>query len=160
MSSPLVGEHLDVVEERHLGVAAAGEMLTELVLDGGEPTLYDRGVVAVPPAAHAPGHPMRLEELLVVLARLRAPLVGVMQESCRGRAAFQRHLERLDDQMAIVNGTDGPADQVSRVEVENRREIELPAAADHEIGGIADPPLVRRVRDAGLREQIRRNGWS
>ena len=80
-----------------------------------------------------------------------------MQEPCRGRAALQGHLERLDDEMAIVDGTDGPADQEPRVEIENRREIELPTAADHELGRVADPALVRCGGDEVLREHIRRD---
>ena len=60
--------------------------------------------------------------------------------------------------MAIIDRTDRPADQEPRVEVGDRREIELPAAADHKLGRVANPPLVRRVRDEVLHEHIRRDG--
>ncbi len=51
MSSSLVVEYLDEVEEGHLGLAATEEMLLKLVLDRGEPALDDGVVVAVAPSA-------------------------------------------------------------------------------------------------------------
>ena len=39
MSSSLVVEYLDEVEEGHLGLAATEEVLPKLVLDRGEPVL-------------------------------------------------------------------------------------------------------------------------
>src|SRR5215203_7451671 len=55
MSTSLVIEHLDVVEQRHLGFAAAREVLAELELHGGEETLHHRVVVAIAATAHAAG---------------------------------------------------------------------------------------------------------
>ena len=52
MSSSLVVEYLDEVEEGHLGLAATEEMLPKLVLDRGEPALDD-GVVVLPPSSVA-----------------------------------------------------------------------------------------------------------
>ena len=80
MSSSLIVEYLDEVEEGHLGLTATEEVLPKLVLDRGEPALDDGVVVAVAPSAHAPGHAMRLKETLVVFAGIRTALVGVMQE--------------------------------------------------------------------------------
>ncbi len=158
MSSSLVVEYLDEVEEGHLGLAATEEMLPKLVLDRGEPALDDGVVVAVAPSAHAPGHAMRLKETLVVFAGIRTALIGVMQEP-RGRlATFQCHPQRLDNQVTVVNSTYGPPNEESRVEVEERREIKLPAAADHELGRVPDPPLVRRIGDEVLPEHIGRDG--
>ncbi len=134
------------------------EMLPKLVLDRGEPALDDGVVVAVAPSAHAPGHAMRLKETLVVFAGIRTALIGVMQEP-RGRlATFQCHPQRLDNQVTVVNSTYGPPNEESRVEVEERREIKLPAAADHELGRVPDPPLVRRIGDEVLPEHIGRDG--
>ena len=50
------------------------------------------------------------EETLIVLAGVRRALVGMMQETDLGTATLQRHLEGLDRQVAIIAGTDGPAD--------------------------------------------------
>ena len=139
MSPPLVVEDLNVVEQRHLGVAATVEVFPELVLDRGEPTLHHGVVVAIPATAHAAGHPMRRDDPLVILARIRTPLVGVMQET-RGRlTAFQGHPQCLDDEMAIVDGTDGPADEEPRVEVEDRRQVERTTAANDELGSCRQP---------------------
>ena len=92
MSSSLVVEYLDEVEEGHLGLAATEEMLPKLVLDRGEPALDDGVVVAVAPSAHAPGHAMRLKETLVVFAGIRTALIGVMQEP---RAAGWRRFSAI-----------------------------------------------------------------
>ena len=80
---------------------------------------------------------------LVVLARVRAALVGVMQQAGVRTAALQRHLERLDRQVPIVDRADGPADDEPREQIEDRREVELAAAADDELRRVADPALIR-----------------
>ena len=69
-----------------------------------------------------------------------------MQET-RGRlTAFQGHPQCLDAEMAIVDGTDGPADfEEPRVEVEDRRQVERTTAANDELGRVANPALVRRL---------------
>ena len=89
MSPPLVVEHLYVVEERHRRFSAALEVLPEFVLHRGEPTFHHGVVVTVTPTAHAARHPMRLDDPLVILARIRAPLVGVMQETAPGARRFR-----------------------------------------------------------------------
>ena len=71
--------------------------------------------------------PCASRQRLVVLARVGAALVGVMQQPGLGAAALQRHLERLDRQVPIVDGADGPADDEPREQIEDRREIELAA---------------------------------
>ncbi len=60
--------------------------------------------------------------------------------------------------MPIVDGTHRPADQEAGVQVENRREIQLPAAADHKLRRVPDPALVRRVGHKVLSQHIRRDG--
>ena len=59
---------------------------------------------------------------------------------------LQRHLERLDVQMPIVGGTDGPADDEPREQVEDRCQIELAAAPDDELRGIADSAMIGQGR--------------
>ena len=70
MSPPLVVEDLNVVEQRHLGVAATVEVFPELVLDRGEPDSPSGVVVAIPATAHAASHPMRRDDPLVIRARI------------------------------------------------------------------------------------------
>ena len=88
---------------------------------------------------------MGVEHRLVVLAGVGAALVGVVEEPPRA-AALQRHLERLDRQVPIIDRADGPADDEPRVQVEDRGQIQLAALADHELGRVADPSLIRRRR--------------
>jgi hypothetical protein len=47
VSSPLVVEHFDVIEQLHLGLAATLKVLAELTLHGREPTLHHGVVEAV-----------------------------------------------------------------------------------------------------------------
>ena len=84
---------------------------------------------------------MRLKETLVVFAGIRTALVGVMQEPHGRLTTFQCHPQRLDNQVAVVNSTHGPPNEESRIEVAERREIKLPAAAEHELGRVPDPVL-------------------
>ena len=46
--------------------------------------------------------------------------------------------------MPIVHGADGPADDEPREQIEDRREVQLAALADHELRRVADPALIRR----------------
>ena len=86
----------------------------------------------------------RLEEVLIVLTGVRAALVRVMQQPDRRPPALQRHLERLDRQMSVVDRADGPPHDEPREQIEDGGEIELAAAPDDELGRVADPPLIRR----------------
>ena len=101
--------------------------------------------------------PCVVEHRLVVLARVRAALVGVMQQAGIGTPPLQCHLERLQREMSIIHGTDGPADDEARIQVENGRQIELAAAADDELRRIADPALIGRLRCESTVEQIGRD---
>ena len=67
------------------------------------------------------------------------------------------HAERLQRQMPIVDGADGPAHHEAREQIEHRRQIELPALADDELGRVADPPPIGRVRGELSVEEIRRH---
>jgi hypothetical protein len=46
----------------------------------------------------------------------------------------------------VIDGTDGPSHDEPREEVEDGREIELAAAADHKLRRVADPSLIRSRR--------------
>ena len=74
----------------------------------------------------------------------RAALVGVVQQADLRAPSFQRHLQRLDGQVAIVDGAHGPADHKPREQVEDDGEIELAARADDKLGRVPDPALIRR----------------
>ena len=65
---------------------------------------------------------------LVVLTRVGASTVGMMEQAGVGTPALDRHLEGRDRHVAIVHGADGPAHDEAREQIEDRREIELAAA--------------------------------
>ncbi len=70
----------------------------------------------------------------------------MVQQAGVGAASLQRHLERLDGQMTVVDGAHGPSHDEPGEQIKNRREVELPGPADDELRRVADPPLIRRVR--------------
>lgn len=78
----------------------------------------------------------------------KPPLLRTMDDRpqpCLGAPTLQRHFECLDCQVPVVHRADRPADDEARVEVKDRGQIELAALADHELGGVAHPPLIRRL---------------
>jgi hypothetical protein len=154
MSATLVIEHLDVIEQRHLGVTVTGKSLSLLFLHGREEALHHRIVVAVAAATHAAGDTLAGEIRLVVFARVGAATIRVMQEPRIRAATRDRHLERLQRQPSIVNGADRPAHDEARKQIEHRRQIELGTVADDELRRVADPALIRRGRGEVSGENI------
>ena len=59
--------------------------------------------------------------------------------------------------MPVIDRTDGPADDEAGEQIEDRRQIQLAALADHELGRVADPAPIRRVGRELPIEQIRRD---
>src|SRR5436190_5677565 len=64
VATSLVIEHLDVVEQLHLGLPAAGEAIRRLALDGRKERFHDGIVLAVPATAHRARDPVRVEHPL------------------------------------------------------------------------------------------------
>src|SRR4029079_9084993 len=123
VTTPLVIEHLDVVEQGLLRVGIAFETFALLTLDGREPALDDRVVVAIAPSAHRAHDPMLLEARPIVLAGIGAALVGVRQEPGVWTASLQGHVQGAQREMAIVDRAEGPAHDEPREQVENRGQI-------------------------------------
>ena len=69
----------------------------------------------------------------------------MVQQPGVGAAALQRHLERLDCQVPIIHRADRPADDEPGEQIQDGREVEFLAAADDQLGGVADPALIRGV---------------
>jgi hypothetical protein len=69
-----------------------------------------------------------------------------MEQADLWAPALERHLQGVDRHMPVVHGADGPPHDEPREQIQYRREVELAAAADDELGRVADPPLIRRVR--------------
>src|SRR3954470_24777672 len=102
--------------------------------------------LTVAATAHATGDPGGREPVLIVVTRVRRSLVGVMEQPEARCPALQRHLERLDREMAIVDGADGPADDEPGKQVQDHREVRLALLTDAELARVTDPPLIRSLR--------------
>jgi len=63
----------------------------------------------------------------------------VVQQATVRAAPLQRRIECTDRQVPIIDRADRPADHEPREQIQNHREIELAAAADHELRRVADP---------------------
>ena len=74
-----------------------------------------------------------------------------------GHPALERHLQGLDGHVPVVHRADGPPHDEPREQIQDRREVQFAAAADDELGRVADPPLIRGVRFELAVEQIRRD---
>ena len=81
MTTPLVIEHLEVIKQLHLGLAEAVEAIGQLTLDRREEALHHGVIVAVTAATHATDDAPWAQNRLVVLARVGAALVGVVQQT-------------------------------------------------------------------------------
>lgn len=57
-----------------------------------------------------------------------------------------RHLKRIDREMAIVDGADGPADDEPGKQIQDHRQVGFPLLADAELARVPDPPLIRTLR--------------
>ena len=104
----MVIKHFDVIEQLHLRVPVALEVLAELALDRREEALHDGIVPTVAAPAHAADDAARLEDILIVLARVRAALVGMMEEAKVWAPALECHLQGLDGDVPVVHGADRP----------------------------------------------------
>jgi hypothetical protein len=82
---------------------------------------------------------MCFEHGLVILARVRAALVGVMQQAGVWASTLQRHIERFDRDVSIIDGAHGPTHDEPRKQIQDRRQIELAAAADDELRRVPRP---------------------
>ena len=94
------------------------------------------------------------QHVLVVGTRIGTPLVGMVEEPRCRPTTLQCHLERRDDEMPVVDGTQGPADEEPGVEIEDRRQVACAAATDHDLRRVSHPPLIRRVGDKLLRKHV------
>ena len=85
---------------------------------------------------------MLLEAGAIVLARVRAALIGVVQQAGVRTAPLHRLVERAQREVAVVDRTERPAHDEPGVEVQDGRQIQLGAAADDELRRVADPALI------------------
>lgn len=85
----------------------------ELCLHGREEALDHGIVVAVAAPAHTAGDPARREDGLVVLGRVGAASIGVVQQTGLRTPSLEGHIQGLDRETPIIHGAHGPADEES-----------------------------------------------
>src|SRR3954469_15453180 len=124
----LVVEHLDVVEQLRLRVCVTFESLAELEGHRREPAFHCGVVVGVTSSAHAADDSVGSKHPLVILACVRASLVGVVEQPAVRAAAPQRLLEGAQREVAVVGGGERPAHHHPREQVEDHREVQLALA--------------------------------
>jgi hypothetical protein len=84
------------------------------------------------------------EDVLVVLARVGAARIGVVQEVHARAPLDEGALRRREGEVPVVHGRERPPDDVLREQVQDDGEEALRVAGD-ELGGVPDPFLVRAV---------------
>jgi len=88
------------------GVAEAPEVPALFALHRHREALHPRVAVAIAAPAQAARDPMAHESGVVILAGVRAALVGVMQPLGGGTSARQRHLQGSQREMPIIHRAD------------------------------------------------------
>src|SRR6266478_7653432 len=119
-------EALDVVEDGEPRLRASPEavVIQPFGFEGVEEALDDGVVEAIAGSAHAANHPVAIEHVLVVGARVLSAAVGVMQETGGRTPAVDRLLQRLDRQRLLGSRGRRPAYDPTREEIEDDREKE------------------------------------
>ena len=153
MATLLVVEDLDVVEHSLLCSGVRGESLAALCLEGGVPCLHRRAVEDVALVAHATGDAVRGEDLLLVLARVRAALVRVVEQAGTRTAPADSHAERAHGDEAVVRGREAQTTTYfeNRPRMTARKSLPFPVPSSvvsptqRWFGHAAVTPLLRRL---------------
>src|ERR1700730_8061263 len=107
MAPALIVKRFEVFKERTLRLVTRLESIAELDLRRREKRFHHRVVETITATTHTARDVMGLQDRLVVLTgAIRTAAIGVMQQSRLGAPTLQRHLERLDHQVAILDGAD------------------------------------------------------
>jgi hypothetical protein len=80
-----------------------------------------------------------------------------MQQPDIGTPTRQRPLNSHQRQLPIVARADGPADDEPREQIEDGHKVQFPAVPDHELGRVANPPLIRGLGRELAVEEIGRD---
>ena len=96
-----------------------------------------------------------LEPRPIVLAGVGAALVGVMQQAgLRAPRRFNAISSALNVRWRSLTALSAQPTMKREIQVEDRRQIQLGAAPNHELGRVADPALIRPRRRELPREHI------
>ncbi len=88
--------------------------------------------------AHTTGHLVGRQELLVFRRGKLTPPIGMENDRGTGGPLPDRHEDSLDDQLAILPCTHGPAHHEPGIQIEDDTQVQLVFGGPH-IGNIGDP---------------------
>ena len=150
---------LQVLEDEASGSFSAQQRRAQnqLLFERAEEALAGGVVPAVPFAAHAAGHSVRVEDHEVFGAAVLAAAVAVVQKAAGRATSPQRHLERRQDQLLIDVFAHRPADDATRKQIEHHRQIQ-PALRRPQIRDVLHPDSIRGARGKVAGEQIGSDG--
>ena len=94
-----------------------------LLLQGSHEALGLGVVVGVAGAAHAGFDAVGLQPFAIFVAGILHAAVGVVDETRRGTAGRQRHVERFDSQARLEVVGERPTDHLARMGVENDGQV-------------------------------------
>src|SRR6058998_1169603 len=143
MEPRAVVEALDVLEHAaaRLRPGIEGEVIEPLGLQGMEEALRRCIVETIAGPAHAADHPVLIEELLVVGARVGSAAIAVMHEAGRGATPRDGAVQRLERDGLLGARGGSPPHNPPREGIEEDREEE-PALAGPDLSDVREPEVV------------------
>jgi len=118
-------------------------MVYQFGLEGAKEAFHDRIVVTVAAPAHTALQTMILEKLLVLIAGVLYAAIAMMQQRPRRCTLQEGCLQGLADQVRSQMIRRGPADDLSRAEIDHGRQVQ-PALFDRDVSNIGCPGLIRQ----------------
>ena len=151
-------KRLDVLENRlpRLVPGRIVAVMNQFGLEGSEKTFHDGVVPAVALAAHALDDSLAGQQPAEVVAGVLTAAIRMKNQAAIGPSVLDRHLQGVDDQVSIDPSIHRPADDASRKQILDRRQIQ-PALAGRNIRDIAGPNAVRLGLNKPALQQIRRD---
>lgn len=84
-------------------------------------------------------------------------MIGVMHRAGLRATPPQRHLERPNHELPIVDRGERPPDDETRVQVDDGRQEDAAGLADPQLGGVADPASIGTLGLETARQKVGRN---
>src|SRR5882724_7756548 len=159
MEPRAVVEALDVLEHAaaRLRPGIEGEVIEPLGLQGMEEALRRCIVETIAGPAHAADHPVLIEELLVVGARVGSAAIAVMHEAGRGATPRDGAVQRLERDGLLGARGGSPPHNPPREGIEEDREEE-PALAGPDLSDVREPEVVGGLGGEVAGDPVRRGG--
>src|SRR5437773_3060211 len=161
MQPGAIVEGLNVIEgeEPSLRTCVEAVMVEPFCLERVEKALGDRVVETVTRPAHAADHSIAVEEILVVGAEVGPAPIRVKDEAGQRSSIAEGVLKRLDRELLSLLRSGSPANDPSRVEIENHRQEE-PSFLRAHLRDVGDPDSVGGAGNEIPLQSVGRGGVS